>query len=268
MKNYADPGFQFERLMTGGRLDGRHSVVQHENMQLMSIGGFSVLFAADVDAVDDSGRVVEIKSGNPKNTSGRKVITDMLASCCLMMLRTQVMFQMMSSGAHTVVRGDSQGAVLSRVATCSLADMMQSHAAIDRNRWQDNIVAALAQIKAAPISDEFPHVISIADAVVSLQRQPAKNSILPRVEVVSELFASLRAPAAAAAVRVEPDQQQPAHADASSCAPSEAGGSDGAAADGWTTIRRRDDSKSRGGGGRGGRRGAGRGRAGGGANAM
>ncbi len=60
---------------------------------------------------------------------------------------------------------------------------------------------------------------------------------------MSEHLASLRAPAEAAAVRVEPKRQQPAHADASSCAPSEAGGSDGAAADGWTTIRRRDDRR-------------------------
>jgi hypothetical protein len=40
--------------------------MQHENMQLMRIGPFNVLFAADVDAVDAAGRVVEIKSGNPR----------------------------------------------------------------------------------------------------------------------------------------------------------------------------------------------------------
>jgi hypothetical protein len=66
VQNYADTGFQFERLVTGGQLDGRHGLIHHESMQLMRIGTFNVLFAADVDAVDAAGRVVEIKSGNPR----------------------------------------------------------------------------------------------------------------------------------------------------------------------------------------------------------
>ena len=66
MQNYADTGFQFQRLVTGGRIDGRHGHMKHESMQLMRIGPFNVLFAADVDAVDAAGRVVEIKTGNPR----------------------------------------------------------------------------------------------------------------------------------------------------------------------------------------------------------
>ena len=66
MQHYADTGFQFERLVTGGRLEGRHGLIQHESMQLMRVGEFNVLFAADVDAVDAAGRVVEIKTGNPR----------------------------------------------------------------------------------------------------------------------------------------------------------------------------------------------------------
>jgi hypothetical protein len=66
VQNFADTGFQFERLVTGGRLDGRHGLMQHESMQLMRMGPFNVLFAADVDAVDAAGRVVEIKTGNPR----------------------------------------------------------------------------------------------------------------------------------------------------------------------------------------------------------
>ena len=66
MQNYADTGFQFERLVTGWRIDGRHGLMKHESMQLMRIGPFNVLFAADVDAVDAAGRVVEIKTGNPR----------------------------------------------------------------------------------------------------------------------------------------------------------------------------------------------------------
>ena len=66
MQDYAAPGFQFERLVTGGKLDDHHGLLHHESMQLMRIGAFNVLFAADVDAIDAAGNVVEIKSGNPR----------------------------------------------------------------------------------------------------------------------------------------------------------------------------------------------------------
>lgn len=55
VSNYADGGFQFERLVTGGRMEDKHSIAMHENLQLMKIGGSSVLFSAEVDAVDDQG---------------------------------------------------------------------------------------------------------------------------------------------------------------------------------------------------------------------
>ena len=80
MQNYAGPGFQFERLVTGGRMDGRHGLMQHESMQLMRIGAFNVLFAADVDAVDAAGRVVEIKTLNPRHF-GSKVALARLSQC-------------------------------------------------------------------------------------------------------------------------------------------------------------------------------------------
>ncbi len=80
MQNYADTGFQFERLVTGGRLDGRHGLMQHESMQLMRMGPFNVLFAADVDAVDAAGKVVEIKTGNPR-FFGSKVARARLLHC-------------------------------------------------------------------------------------------------------------------------------------------------------------------------------------------
>jgi hypothetical protein len=156
------------------------------------------------------------------------------------------MFQMVSSGAQTLIHAEKRGSVLTGVVQRSLADMMQEHAVSDRNRWQDSIVAALDQIKkAAFVSENFPHAISFAGTTMSLLPQPAADSILPRSPVVSQLLASWLAPATAAAASVGPKKQQQ---------PAGAGGSGVEAALG-------DNAGARGGGGRG--RGRGRGGRGG-----
>ncbi|CAD7934908.1 unnamed protein product [Amoebophrya sp. A25] len=86
-KNYADPGFQFERLVTGGNVadrvgkTGNRGFDSIERAQLCRLGGtFNVLFVADLDACAGPPRVpVEIKSGNPRNF-GSKLILQMLSS--------------------------------------------------------------------------------------------------------------------------------------------------------------------------------------------
>ena len=118
------------------------------------------------------------------------------------------MFQMVSSGAHTLLRADKRGEALTGIVERSLADMMQEHTASDRSRWQDSIIAALAQIKAAGVSDTVPSAIEFAGAAVKLHARPAAASILPKVDVVCQLLASAQAPAAAAADGAEQKQQQ------------------------------------------------------------
>eukprot|EP00392_Amoebophrya_sp_AT5.2_P015705 g15921.t1 len=95
-KNYADPGFQFERFLTGGKFADREPDFSSlEHLQLMSVCGcrFKVLFTADVDAAihgsgsapsrrmeaDAETEIVEIKSGNPRNF-GKKLVLQMLSS--------------------------------------------------------------------------------------------------------------------------------------------------------------------------------------------
>ena len=80
--------------------------------------------------------------------------------------------------------------------------MMNEHPLSDRSRWQDSILAALTQIKAAAVSDTFPSAIEFAGAAIRLHARPAADSILPRPDVVRQLLASSDAPAAAAAASV------------------------------------------------------------------
>ena len=99
------------------------------------------------------------------------------------------MFQMLSSGAQTLVYAEKRGTLLTGIATRSMADMLREHHLSVRNRWHDNIVTGLAQIKAAAVSDTFPCAIAFAGATISLRPRPAADSILPRVEVVRQLLA-------------------------------------------------------------------------------
>ncbi|CAE7211404.1 unnamed protein product [Symbiodinium necroappetens] len=88
VQNYADIGFQFERLMTGRGISDKHDLMKTESLRIMHVAGFTVLFSADVDAVDECGCAVEMKTGNPKYFG------------------TKVMFQMISSGARTLLSAD------------------------------------------------------------------------------------------------------------------------------------------------------------------
>eukprot|EP00392_Amoebophrya_sp_AT5.2_P007725 g7740.t1 len=93
-KNLSDPGFQFERFVTGGRFEDREPDFSSlEHLQLMSVcnGKYNILFTADVDAAIYRGSaggggfpgedfdLVEIKSGNPRNF-GKKLVLQMISS--------------------------------------------------------------------------------------------------------------------------------------------------------------------------------------------
>ena len=112
----------------------------------------------------------------------------------------QVMFQMLSSGAQTLIRAEKRGAKLTAIVERSLADMMNEHSLSDRIRWQDSILAALTQIKAATVSESFPSAIEFAGAAVRLRARPAADSILPIPDVVRQLLACSDAAATAVAV--------------------------------------------------------------------
>ncbi|CAK9092207.1 Uncharacterized protein SCF082_LOCUS43396 [Durusdinium trenchii] len=73
-QNYGDIGFQFERLVTGERLEGPHDVRKHEHLTRRTIDSWNVLFAAEIDALDVDG-VVEVKSGNPRNFAMKEVLS-------------------------------------------------------------------------------------------------------------------------------------------------------------------------------------------------
>eukprot|EP00441_Pelagodinium_beii_P000898 CAMPEP_0197692274 /NCGR_PEP_ID=MMETSP1338-20131121/110853_1 /TAXON_ID=43686 ORGANISM="Pelagodinium beii, Strain RCC1491" /NCGR_SAMPLE_ID=MMETSP1338 /ASSEMBLY_ACC=CAM_ASM_000754 /LENGTH=338 /DNA_ID=CAMNT_0043274911 /DNA_START=40 /DNA_END=1056 /DNA_ORIENTATION=+ len=173
VQNYADVGFQFERLLTGQRMDGRHDVKKIESLHVMKIGGFNVLFSADVDAVDEEGCPVEMKTGNP------------------MYFGTKVMFQMLSSGSKTMIRGDvdkrSRPPVLNRIQSVPLETMIQQNSATLQEA-QKNIQEGLTILKHCQEikEDEVGEVDFSNGRLIVMPR--SSSDILPRRAVVEQLL--------------------------------------------------------------------------------
>jgi hypothetical protein len=174
--DYAEPGFQFERLLTGGRLDGKHDGVKHEHLQVARIGGLNVLFSADADAVDQNLKCVEIKSGNPRYFG------------------TKVMMQMLSSGAQTLIYANKRGpTTVLGVEKRSLEQMINEHSRPVLKRLQDGVLQSLKELKADVTINEDTSTEINFSSEGRLVCEPGSlstrlPSVLPKREVVAELL--------------------------------------------------------------------------------
>jgi hypothetical protein len=118
-KDFADLGFQFERLVTGKGLADRHNLMEVEHLQVIQMRDFQVLFSAEADAVDDTDSVVEIKASQKKGS--------------------KTMFQMISSGSTKLCFGTKSRGALTKVVVQRLRDVAVNAAKSPR------IVAALEE---------------------------------------------------------------------------------------------------------------------------
>ena len=139
VQNYADIGFQFERLMTGRGISDKHDLMKTESLRIMHVAGFTVLFPADVDAVDECGCAVEMKTGNPKYFG------------------TKVMFQMVSSGARTLLSADINKRMhpprLNAINQIRIEQLVQSNSSLLPSA-EKNISECLSQLKNSKEIDE------------------------------------------------------------------------------------------------------------------
>ena len=172
IQNYADPGFQFERLVTGKGLEGQHDGTSIGALQLMQVGGVTVLFSAELDAVSAGGDYVEIKSSNPD------------------FLRKTVLFQMLSSGAQTLLHAEKRGKSLIGVRELGIAEMLAEQLPSDLLSMQRSVVSALAAIKEKEndISTDFPSKLVFRGEHVDLEPRPEAESLLPKKNVVDALL--------------------------------------------------------------------------------
>ena len=92
-----DAGHQFERLVVGDKVYSKHSLVQHQHLRELRVGGFNILVYAEADAIDPTtSKPVEIKT---KNVLKEKAYDrDKL----------KFLLQMISNGSETLITADRE----------------------------------------------------------------------------------------------------------------------------------------------------------------
>ncbi|GAX23405.1 hypothetical protein FisN_15Lu126 [Fistulifera solaris] len=171
--NLADSGFQFERVVTGKRIDAREEPTFTEHLQLMQVGPFKVLFIAEADALKD-GEPVEVACSSPYYWGIKK---------CL---------QCVSSGSPVLCHGTKyRGSTITSITMKALSAMYESNS-VQLRKAQKHIINALVDLKEqlensthsgdSEISFSYTGKINLRD-----QRGPSK--LLPSFDLVKELLA-------------------------------------------------------------------------------
>mmetsp|Transcript_40998 Transcript_40998/g.66243 ORF Transcript_40998/g.66243 Transcript_40998/m.66243 type:complete len:360 (+) Transcript_40998:78-1157(+) len=189
-QNYAEPGFQFERLLTGRKMGDSHDLRKFEKLHVMSVGTYKVLFSADVDAVDDAGEAVEMKTGNPRYFG------------------MKVMFQMMSSQSKTLIQAEKntrrRPPSITSIRKRSLQDMMSEHGVEALARAQNNILEGLTELKNSPMLTRY-RVAEVDFCRGQMMLQPSATAgVLPTEAVCKQLLQAV-ASASATAPDTAPD---------------------------------------------------------------
>lgn len=173
VQNYADFGFQFERLVTGLSFSDRPVVEFVEHLHLMLVGSHRVLFGAETDALHD-GEPIEVKASNPRNWG------------------TKVMFQMISSASPKLCHGVKVRDDLTRVNLISLSEIanraLQNRA---RAKFEANILEGMAALITQMVGAKDGEVfkVSFPDGSLRLQLATTENAILlPPASIVKDLL--------------------------------------------------------------------------------
>lgn len=177
-QDYAVPGFQFERLMTGKRLDGAQNAGFTEHVQRMDIGQYKVLMTAEVDAISTAGYPVEIKLTKQGGLGG-----------------TKTFFQMVGSGSLTLLQGKHDRGILQSVKSFRLEEMAQMIARnpdVDTASLEEKIIRNMDFLKEKDKNGYFDNAkvyrIDFVDSIMELHPVGCNTSLLPLGSVVRSLL--------------------------------------------------------------------------------
>lgn len=186
IKNLSDVGFQFERLMTGRPMeDASSDEASVEHLHVMNIGDggsssdsnkYRVLFRAETDALLE-GNPVEIKASNPRYW------------------KTNVMFQMISSGSTNICHGSKGRGSLTGVQVQSLQQVARTALAAPRKKedLERNILNGMksiqSQMEGATPGDVFK--VSFHKGVLKLLPVRGRSAnILPPADIARQLIST------------------------------------------------------------------------------
>lgn len=175
-KNLAQLGFQFERFATEKSMSDTSDTSSTDHIQTIQIGNKTVLFVAEVDAVDEDLFPVEIKTSDPTNWG----------------LRT--MFQMISNGSTKLFHGERHGWSVKNITLKSLSDVAEyslQHSIFDVGALQSNILDGMNTI-ASQVKDSglYRVVFSGKTMELVLESNARQYALLPPDNVVEKLIKS------------------------------------------------------------------------------
>jgi hypothetical protein len=202
LQDYADFGFQFERLVVGKPITALHDTKNNlEHLQVLEVsarhnhrhggsgGGdsarYKILISGNADGVDTNGNPVEVKTNKPKYW-GTKVMFQMISGASLTMCFGQNSYER---------NGSERVRFLSKIQLLSLEEVAAKalkHQSI--TRLETNICNGLETLKKAATNNELAsgQVYEIGfSELYGLQLQPSTESIyalFPREQVVDALL--------------------------------------------------------------------------------
>lgn len=173
-KNLAQRGFQFERFATGKSMSDTSDTTTTDHIHTMQIGLKTVLFIAEVDAVDENLCPVEIKTSDPMNWG----------------LKT--LFQMISNGSAKLCHGEREHHGVKNITLKNLSDVAKSslkHLDSDINILEKNILDGMDRI-ALQVKDSNLHGIICHNKSmnITLKSSSMQCALLPPNHVVEKLI--------------------------------------------------------------------------------
>lgn len=174
VQDYSAPSFQFEQLMTGSGIREIHELEKFENLHLMQIGDFSVLFSAEVDAVDSLGRLVEVKLSTPQAAKSWELAR---------------LMQLLASRAELLVTGMKRGTELQSIEVKSVKQILESYEASVWDEASKSVLSALEYLKSAKLGTTTVSVHFDSAKNLALRAEP-EGDLLPSPSVVERLLAT------------------------------------------------------------------------------
>ena len=174
-QDYSKPGHQFERLLTGKPMDAVDDASRFEHVQILEVGRYRVLVAAEIDAVDGNGDPVEIKL---KKTLGH----------------TATFMQMISSGSLTLYRGKNEDGSLADLRQVPLSDMAREVAhSVDVAAWERHLLGNMDKLqewsRQGHFADRKVFRVDFEAGAMKLRRARSEGSaLLPPNSVLKNLL--------------------------------------------------------------------------------
>lgn len=148
-----------------------NSTIQVEHMHTMKVGNKTILFRAEVDAIDADDSAIEIKASNPQYWG------------------TKVMFQMISSGSSKLCHGEKYRGSLSRVTLRGLSSVAASALQYANvNNLQKNILDGMDAIQSQLQDDGLYKVCFMKGKLILAPASSRLFTLFPPNDVVESLL--------------------------------------------------------------------------------